>query len=131
MTNDDYQEIDAALESVFAAAMEAHTIDPKVRESLPDECFALVTTDDDGKVKRSYPLRVPGDKAKTQELISKAVAMFHYAKPDQKKQLAEAIVRIMHKENPKMQIGKRNQIFRYVDPEDFPKSVTIVEKEQK
>lgn len=129
MTREDYQEIDNALESVFSAALEAHTIDPKVREQLPDDCFALISKDDNGKLKRSYPLRVPGDKAKTQELITKAVQMFHYCKPEQKKQLAQAIVQMLKQEKIEMRIGKRNQIFRFVDPEDFPKTVSIVDKE--
>ena len=129
MTNEDYREIHAAFESVFTAATEAHTIDPKDREKLPDDCFALIYDDKDGKRKRSYPLRVPGDKQKTQELVTKSVQMFHYAPPERKHDLAKAIVRVMKQEKIEMRIGRRNQIFNFVEPEDFPKTVTIVDKE--
>ena len=123
--HEEYELIDEAFESIFIEALEGHTIDPKEREKLSDDCFAIVTTDENGDKKRSYPLRVPGDKKKTAELISKAIAMFHYCKGHQKKQLAEAILRAIEQEQVKVTISRRNQILRYVDEEDFPNCVTF------
>ena len=123
----DYMEIDAALESVFDTAMEAHTIDPAIRKKLPDNCFAIIETDEKGKTKRSYPLMVPGDKAKTAELCSKAVQMFHYCKPERKPMLAKAILKTIKGNKISLTISSRSQIFKYVSQKDFPKSVTIKE----
>lgn len=124
-------EIDQAFGSVFDAAIEAHTIDPEVRKKLPDKCFAIVETDDKGNVKRSYPLMVPGDKAKTTELCSKAIQMFHYCKPNRKPELAKAILRTIKGNKISLTISNRNQIFRFVSQNDFPKSVTIKQAELK
>ena len=121
--NIDY-EIDVAFESVFELAMEAHTIDPAVREKLPDNCFAIVG-DYDGKFIRAYPLKVPGDKAKTTELCSKAIQMFHYCKAERKADLAKAILKTVKSEKVTLTISNRNQIFRYVNQSEFPKTVTI------
>lgn len=125
----DYNEIDSNLNSVFEAAMEGHTIDPALRKRLSDDCFAIVEKDENGEVKRSYPLKVPGDKAKTTELCSKAVQMFHYCKPNRKGALAKAILETIKGEKISLTINGRSQIFKYVAPSDFPKTVTIKDKE--
>lgn len=121
--NMDY-EIDSAFDSVFELAMEAHTIDPAVRAKLPNDCFGIVR-DDDGQFVRAYPLKVPGDKAKTTELCSKAIQMFHYCKAERKAELAKAILKIVKSEKITLTISSRNQIFRYVQQSQFPKTVTI------
>lgn len=129
MNTFDYNEIDSDLHSVFDAAMEAHTIDPAIRKKLPDNCFAIVEKQENGEVKRSYPLKVPGDKAKTSELCSKAIQMFHYCKPDRKGALAKAILATIKGEKLSLTINGRSQIFKYVSPSAFPKTVTIKGKE--
>lgn len=125
MTELDYMEMDSALESVFDLAMEGHTIDPKVREKLPDECFGIIE-EEDGKKKRSYPLVVPGDKKLTDELVTKAVQFFHYCKPDRRETLARAIVRVIRENDIKIQISEASQILRYVDKSNLPKTVTLI-----
>lgn len=121
-------DINAVYESIFDIAVESsHVIDKETRNRLPDDCFGIIGTDSDGKPKRSYPLRVPGDKQKTSELCSKAIQMFHYCKPEWKKDLAKSIVRVISSEKLSIQINKRNQMFRYVSESDLPKSVTLVE----
>lgn len=127
----DYTELDLAFESVFDAAMEAHTIDPAIRKKLPDKCFAIIETDDNGNPKRSYPLMVPGDKAKTTELCTKAIQMFHYCKPNRKPALAKAIVKVIKSEKISLSINSRSQIFKYVPPASMPKTVTIKEAKAK
>ena len=129
MTREDYAEIDAALESVYVTALESHTIDTKTRNELPDDCFAIIGTDENGNKKRSYPIRVPGDRKKTEELVIKAVQFFHYSKPEDKAKLAKAIMDTISKENIEIRIGKRSQIFRHIDMDKVPASVTVVEKE--
>lgn len=129
MTEFEYQEMDSALESVFDVAMEAtsHTIDPKVREKLPDYCFGVIEEFPSGEKKRIYPLRVPKDPQKTKELTTKAIQMFHYCKPDRRKQLAESIVKVIKQENMTISIARTNQMFKYVSITSLPKSVTITE----
>ena len=92
MSNQDYMEMDAALESVFDFAMEAssHTIDKATREKLPDSCFGVITTFESGEKKRIYPLRVPNDAEKTKELTGKAIQFFHYCKEQYRDELAKA-----------------------------------------
>lgn len=123
----EYTEIEQAFESVFDMAMEGHTIDPSIRKNLPDNCFAIVEKGENGEVKRSYPLMVPGDKVKTAELCSKAVQMFHYCKPDRKPALAKAILKTVKSNKVVLTISSRSQIFKFVSQKDFPKSVTIKE----
>ena len=125
MTDLEYMELDAAFESIFDLAMEGHTIDPKVREKLPDSSFGIIE-EDDGKKKRSYPLVVPGDKQSTEELITKAVQFFHYCKPERREILAKAIVRAIAENGVKSEISEASQILRYVDKRDLPKTVHVV-----
>ena len=127
-----YDELDAAHESILELALESegHTIDPKVRESLPDSCFGIVE-EVDGKTKRSYPLVVPGNKQATDALISKAVQFFHYAKEDRRKPLAQAIIRAIRENRVSIEISEASQILRYVNKSDLPKTITIVPRKAK
>ena len=116
-----YEDIDLALEAVLIDALESEkTLDPKIRKTLSDDCFAIVDGD-----KRIYPIKVPGDETKTKELIQKAVQMFHYCKPQYKKQLAFSLRDAINDNNVKMSISDRNQILNYVKPSEFSKSVII------
>ncbi len=126
MTDLEYMELDAAFESIFDLAMEGHTIDPKVREKLPDSSFGIIEEEDDGKKKRSYPLVVPGDKQLTEDLVTKAVQFFHYCKPERRETLAKAIVRAIAENNVSIEISEASQILRYVDKKNLPKTIHIV-----
>ena len=84
------EDMDSVLESnlEFALEAEGHVIDPKTRDCLPDNAFGVVYTsetekDKDGNPKRyrKYPLVVKNDKAKTKQLVSKALTFFNYCKP--------------------------------------------------
>ena len=130
MTQQDYIEINSAMESLFDAAMEAakgHVIDPKVRDALPDKAFGIVFTDENGKTQRKYPLVVKNDPAATKELISKAVQFFHFCNPEWKAQLAKAIATAIRTEKVKITINKKSQIFKYVTEKDFGPTASIVE----
>jgi hypothetical protein len=129
MTMRDYYEIDAAMESVFEAAMEAkgHVIDPKVRDSLPDRAFAIVYNDENGKTQRKYPLVVKNNPEVTKELISTSITHFHFCKPEWKAQLAKAIARTIKSEKIKISINKKSQIFKYISEKDLGNTVTIIE----
>ena len=117
----DYHEIDLVMEAILIDALESeHTLDPKIRKTLPDDCFAVVDGD-----KKIYPIKVPGDTEKTKELIQKAVQMFHYCKPQYKKQLANALLKAIIENKVKMSISERNQFLKYIDPNKLPKSVVI------
>ena len=121
MTLEEYNEIDAVMESVLIDALESeHTLDPKIRKTLPDDCFAVVDGD-----KRIYPIKVPKDKAKSKELTVKAVQMFHYCKPQYKQQLANALVKALNENDVKMSISEKNQIFNYIDKDNLPKNVKV------
>ena len=123
------EELEAAVESIFDVAMEAveHTIPNEVRKKLPDDCFGIISEDENGKKKRSYPLRVPGDKQKTQELCSKAIQMFHYCKAYNKPILAKNIASTIKKEKIQVNISKRNQIFKFVSINDFGPTANIID----
>ena len=125
MTEQDYKELDGAFESIFEIAMEEHTISPEVRKKLPDDCFGIIE-EEDGKVKRAYPLVVPGDKEKTKELISKSVMMFHYCKPERRETLAKNILKAIKTYKVPVEMSAGNQILKYIDRNDLPKCVTIV-----
>ena len=130
MTEQDYLELNAVMESVFDAAMESakeHIIDPKVRDCLPDRAFGIVFVDENGKTQRKYPLVVQNDPAVTKELVSKSVIYFHFAKPEWKPKLAKKILQVLKEEKIKMTINKRSQIFKYINERDLPNTVTIVE----
>ncbi len=130
MTRKDYHDIELALESVFDTAVEAsHIIDPKTRDSLPDEAFGIVFADKDGKTQRKYPLIVKSDPEATKELVSKAIAFFHFAKPDWKAELAKNILRIIRDNKLNVTINKKSQIFKYINEKDLPKTVKIVTTE--
>ena len=126
MTDLEHRELEEVFESIFDTACEGHTIDPKVREKLDDSSFGLVEVDENGEKKRSYPLVVPGNKKKTDELITKAVQFFHYCKQDRREKLAKAIVSAIAANNSKIEISEASQILRYVDKSSLPKTVTIV-----
>lgn len=128
MLENDFTEVDYAFESVFEAAMEAtekKLISTKDRNQLPDECFGIIYTNDKGKVVRAYPLKVPGNKKKTAELIQKSLDMFHYCLPKNKPILAKKILEVLNSENVKVTISERNQIFKYIDKSDLPDCVII------
>lgn len=130
MTAQDYIELDAAMESVLDAAMEAakgHVIDPKVRDALPDKAFGIVFVDENGKTQRKYPLVVKSDSEATKELISKAVQFFHFCNPEWKAQLAKAIARAIRTEKVKITINKKSQIFKYITEKDLGPTAIIVE----
>ena len=134
MTEQDYIEIDAAMESVLDTAMEAakgHVIDPKVRDALPDRAFGIVYKDENGKTQRKYPLVVKNDPEATKELIGKAIAFFHFARGDWKPQLAKAIVRSIKSEKVKISINRKSQIFKYINEKDLPDTVTIIDSPKK
>ena len=134
MNEQDYIEIESAMESVFDTVMESargHVIDPKVRDALPDRAFGIVYTDDEGKTQRKYPLVVKSDPEATKELISKSIQFFHFARPDWKPQLAAAILRVIKSEKIKMTINKKSQIFKYINIRELPNTVTIVETNKK
>lgn len=133
MTEQDYIEIEYAMESVFEVAMEAkgHIVDPKVRDALPDRAFAIVFTDENGKTQRKYPLIVKNDPQTTKELIATSISHFHFCKPEWKAELAKSIVRVIKSEKIKMTINKKSQIFKYINEKDLPATVTIVETSKK
>lgn len=133
MTEQDYVEINYAMESVFEAAMEAkgHIVDPKVRDCLPDKAFAIVFTDENGKTQRKYPLVVKNDPETTKALVVAAVTHFHFCNPEWKAQLAKSIVRVIKSEKIKMTINKKSQIFKYINEKDLPDTVTVVETPKK
>lgn len=129
MTQQDYIEIDAAMESVLDTVMEStrkHIIDPRVRDSLPDRAFGIVYVDADGKTQRKYPLIVKNDPESTAEMISKAITYFHFAKPEWKADLAKAILKALKSEHPIITINRKSQLFKYVSEKDLPNTVTVV-----
>lgn len=125
-------ELAGTYESMFEGVMEAsHTISNEVREKLPDDCFGIIEKLDDGKKKRSYPLAVPGDHQKTEELITKAVQFFHYCKPERREALAKNIIKVIRKYNVKISISEGSQIFNYVKDSSLPKTVTLVPRKKR
>ena len=129
MTPQDYIEIEEAMESVLDVAMEVtrtHIVDPKVRDSIPDNAFGIVYKDSEGKTQRKYPLIIKNDPETTKELISKSIQFFHFCKPEWKPQLAKAIVRAINSEKIIMTINRKSQIFKYINEKDLPMTVTLV-----
>ena len=129
MTQNDYIELEAAIESVLDVAMESvkgRVLDAKTRDSLPDKAFAIVYKDEEGKTQRKYPLVVKNDPEATKELISKAIQFFHFCRPDWKAQLAKAIVKAIKTEAIIITINRKSQIFKYINEKDLPTTVTIV-----
>ena len=128
MTEQDYIEIEEAMESVLDTAMEAvkgHVIDPKVRDALPDKAFAVVFTDENGKTQRKYPLVVKNDPEATKELVGKAISFFHFAKPEWKAQIAKKILQVIKEQKLTISINEKSQIFKYIKESDLPNTVTI------
>jgi len=109
-------ELDIAYEGLYEYAMEGpggHVIPDDVRESLDDDDFGIPS-------KRKYPLRVPGNKKLTDELVQKAVQMFHYALPEYREELAKNIVAMIKRENLSIKIDAKNRMFKYVSFDSLP-----------
>lgn len=122
--------IEHALESVFQVAMEAteaKLLTTKERNELDDSCFGIIYTNDKGKVVRAYPLKVPGNKKKTTELVQKSLDMFHYCLPQNKQKLAEKILEVINSENITVTISPKNRILQYIDSDgdNMPKTLKI------
>jgi rRNA maturation protein Rpf1 len=111
---------DLEFHGVFEVAMEGTTISTERREKLPDSAFGIVYTNEDGKKIRKYPLIVAKDKEATKELQRKAIAFFHYCRPDWKKDLAKKIVSAIKSTKSGVKISPKSQIAKYVDiPDDM------------
>ncbi len=111
---------DLEFHGVFEVAMEGTTIPTAVREKLPDDAFGIVYKDADGKKVRKYPLKVKGDMESTKELQRKAIAFFHYCRPDWKKKLAKKIIDAIRETDSGVKISPKSQIAKYINiPEDM------------
>ena len=130
------EDMDSVLESTLEFALEAdgHVIDSKTRDCLPDNAFGVVYTsetekDKDGKPKRyrKYPLVVKNDKAKTKQLVSKALTFFNYCEPEYKKDLAKKIVSVCKSENLEVTVSRNNSFLKYVNETQLPKNIKVVE----
>ena len=130
------EEIDSVLESTLSLALEAegHVIDPKTRDSLPDNAFGVVYTSETEKDKngnpkryRKYPLVVKNDKEKTKQLVSKALTFFNYCKPEYKKDLAKKIVSVCKSQNLEVTGTRKNAFIKYVNETQLPKNIKVVE----
>ena len=129
-------DMDSVLESTLEGVLEAegHVIDPKTRDSLPDNAFGVVYTsetekDKDGNPKRyrKYPLVVKNDKVKTKQLVSKALTFFNYCKPEYKKDLAKKIVSVCKSQNLVVTVSRNNAFLKYVNETQLPKNIKVVE----
>ena len=85
--------------------------------------------DKDGNPKRyrKYPLVVKNDKAKTKELVSKALTFFNYCKPEYKKDLAKKIVSVCKSQNLEVTVSRNNAFLKYVNETQLPKNIKVVE----
>ena len=123
-------EIDMVMEaygSVMDAVCEGnHVIDKNEREGLDDKDFGLII-EEDGKKNRKYPLRMPGDKNRTKELLTKAIQFFHFCKGPYREQLAKNICRVMNEENVVNKIAKNSPLRRYVKDSEWPDGSMIVQ----
>lgn len=133
-------DMDSVLESMLEGVMEAegHVIDPKTRDSLPDNAFGIVYTSDtekdkDGNPKRyrKYPLVVKSDKEATRQLISKALTFFNYCKPEYKKDLAKKIVSVCKSEGVQVTVSRNNSFLKYVTETQLPKNIKVIEVNKK
>lgn len=142
MTNyfDFDDEMDSVLESVLSGVMESKdsVLDPKTRDSLPDNAFGVVYTsktekDKDGNPKRyrKYPLVVKSDKASTKKLISKALTFFNYCKPEYKKELAKKIVAVCKSEKINVTVSNNNSFLKYVPETQLPEYIKVVKVNRK
>lgn len=105
-------------ESVPGTKPRGHILDKKTRDSLPDSAFGIPD-------KRKYPLVVKGDKKTTEELISRAVQMFHFCNPAWKEPLAKAIVKAIQENDVAITIHPKSQINKYADvPSQYLKADT-------
>ena len=133
-------EMDSVLESMLEGVFESadHVIDPKTRDSLPDNAFGIVYTsetekDKDGKPKRyrKYPLVVKNDKDATKRLVSKALTYFNYCKPEYKKELARKIVKVITSEKIEVTVSRSNSFLKFVNETQMPKYIKVVEVKKK
>lgn len=134
MTEQDYLEIEEAMESVFDVAMEAagkgRVIDPKVRDCLPDKAFGIVFTDEEGKTQRKYPLVVKNDPETTKELVVASLTHFHFCKAEWRAPLAKKILQVIKEEKISVSINEKSQIFKYINQKDLPDTVTITKSKK-
>lgn len=123
-------EIDMVMEaygSVMDAVCEGnHVIDKNEREGLDDKDFGLIV-EEDGRKNRKYPLRMPGDKNRTKELLTKAIQFFHFCKGPYREQLAKNICRVMNEENVVIKIAKNSPLRRYVKDSEWPDGCMVVQ----
>ena len=112
-------EIDMVMEA-YGSVMDA------VCEGLDDKDFGLII-EEDGKKNRKYPLRMPGDKNRTKELLTKAIQFFHFCKGPYREQLAKNICRVMNEENVVIKIAKNSPLRRYVKDSEWPDGCMIVQ----
>lgn len=133
-------EMDSVLESMLEGVLEAdgHVIDPKTRDSLPDNAFGVVYTsetekDKDGNPKRyrKYPLVVKNDKDATKKLVSKALTFFNYCKPEYKKGLAQKIVAVIKSEKIEVTVSRNNAFLKYVNESQLPQYIKVVDVKKK
>lgn len=133
-------EMDSVLESMLEGVLEAdgHVIDPKTRDSLPDNAFGVVYTsetekDKDGNPKRyrKYPLVVKNDKDATKKLVSKALTFFNYCKPEYKKGLAQKIVAVIKSEKIEVTVSRNNAFLKYVSESQLPQYIKVVDVKKK
>lgn len=110
---------EGAYENTLAPVIEGKVINAETRKRLPDDAFGLPK-------QRLYPLIVASNPVATNELIGKAVQFFHFAKPDNKKELATNIVKALKKTQSSVKISKKSQILKYVDvPEKYLTSAPV------
>lgn len=116
-----YEAVDAAFESVFEFAMEAteHTLTKEQREALPDSAFGIPS-------QRKFPLIVKGDPELTYKSVSQAYKMFHYAKPEYKRELAANIVKAIKSQHLDIKINPKSMICKYTN---VPSNLLKEEKE--
>lgn len=133
-------EMDSVLESMLEGVLESdgHVIDPKTRDSLPDNAFGVVYTsetekDKDGNPKRyrKYPLVVKNDKDATKKLVSKALTFFNYCKPEYKKGLAQKIVAVIKSEKIEVTVSRNNAFLKYVNESQLPQYIKVVDVKKK
>lgn len=94
-------------ETVPGTKPRGHILTKEKRDSLPDSAFGIPG-------KRKYPLVVKGDKKTTEELISRAVQMFHFCNPAWKEELAKNIVKAIQENDVAITIHPKSQINKFV-----------------
>lgn len=103
-----YEAVDAAFESVFDYAMEAteHVLTKAERDALPDSAFGIPS-------ERKFPLIIKGNPDLTQKSVTQAYKMFHYAKPQYKKELATNIIKAIKSQHIDLKINPKSMICKY------------------